>query len=97
MGNVVQFYGDSFTDVDIGAVTGSATALRFPSVPAKLARFKAKASNIGSFFLGQDIGDNHFELDANDDTGWFSISNLNQYSYQNPSGTSDTLAYWILD
>lgn len=79
-----------------GIITGS-TITPFPDVPAQLARLEAYAANIGSFFIGHQSGTSQcvWELDAGYDTGWFSISNLNEFWYRNPSGTSDYMVYWI--
>lgn len=94
MAGVTQFYGMSFIGNDIKLFSGT-VATQFPDVPVKLARFKAWSSNIGSFFIGESTNDRFFELDAGDDTGWVSLSNLNQLWFSNGSGTADKLAVWL--
>lgn len=94
MASVVQFYGMSFIVNDVRLFSGT-TVTQFPSVQVKLARLKAWTSNIGSFFVGESASDLFFELDAGDDTGWISLSNLNQLWFSNGSGTADKLAVWL--
>ena len=88
----------------IGLITGSSAYQQFPNLPGYIFRLKAQSANIGSFFIGTNTGTSlPFEIDADDDTGWFrthnfdesGISNLNTLFYRNPSGTSDYLAYWL--
>lgn len=89
-----EFYSNNPKMIDVSGVTGTATPTQFPTGSVKLVRFKARADNIGSFFIGETTVDCHFELDAGDDTEWCPITDLNQLYYYNPSGTVDFLAYW---
>ena len=93
---------EQFSDVFIydvfGLVTGTYGVEQFPNVPASIARFKARSANVGSFFIGHETGtvfNMPFELDAEDDTGWFATTNLNRYWHGGSSGSADLLAYWI--
>jgi hypothetical protein len=88
-----EYYANNPADIDVSGVTGNATAVQFPTGTVKLLKFKARASNQGSFFIGETPNDLHFELDAGDLLE-VEITNLNQLYYSNPSGTSDFLAYW---
>jgi len=88
-----EFYSYNPMSIDVSGVTGSAVALQFPTGSVKLLKFKARASNIGSFFIGETAVDCHYELDAGDSLS-VEITDLNQLYYSNPSGTVDFLAYW---
>ena len=95
-----QFVGGNLEFDVFGCVTGTTTARQFPSVPASMARFKARVGNVGSFFIGiqPNTGSAQrmpFELEAGYDTGWFATDNLNRYWYENLSGSSEYLAYWL--
>ena len=85
------------TDNIFGTVTGSASAVQFPSIEGIMARFKARSGNIGSFFLGNEPNKCVFEIDASEDTGWVAINHLEFLWYRNPSGSSDYLNYWMQD
>lgn len=84
-----------FINNRFGVVTGTASATRFPTGTAQIARFKAHPSNIGTFFVGDEPTSTLFPIDAGDDTGWFSIDNLNKLYYNNASGSSDYLYWWL--
>ena len=87
-----EFYSHNPKMIDVTGVTGSATPLQFPSGTVKLLYFKARADNIGSFFVGETPVDCHYELDAGDSFN-VNITNMIELYYYNPSGTSDFLAY----
>ena len=61
-----EFHSYNPENIDVSGVTGSASATQFPTGTVKLLKFKARASNIGSFFIGETAVDCHFELDAGD-------------------------------
>ena len=88
-----EFYSDNPKALDIGIVTGTKTATQFPTGSVKLLYLKARADNIGSFFVGETEHDLFYEIDAGDELSAF-ITNLNELYYYNPSGTVDLLAYW---
>jgi len=87
-----------------GTVTGTVTCTQFPSGSAKLLRFKADPDNEGNFLLGA-FGSGEgcvWPMAAGDDTGWiapptfdYNLAGLQNYTYQNLSGTSELLYYWI--
>ena len=81
-----------------GLVTGTYGVDQFPDIPCSLARFRARSSNSGSFFINHASGTvvgMPYELDAGEDTGWFPTTNLNQFWHGGSSGTADLLAYWV--
>ena len=88
-----EFYSDNPKALDISGVTGSASVLQFPTGSVKLLYLKARADNIGSFFVGETAVDCHYELNAGDQL-FVRITNLNELYYYDPSGTVDFLAYW---
>lgn len=95
------YWSDGFPADRIGMITGSSAYTRFPNLPGDVFRLQAKASNIGSFFMGVSTGTYLtqlvWELDAGYDTGWFKVmgDNLNELFFYNPSGSTERLAYWI--
>jgi hypothetical protein len=80
-----------------GVVTGtSSTGVQFADDPCSAVRFKAHPDNIGLFLLGEaGSGLTSYPLDAGDDTGWVSTSNVNRYLHSNASGSADHLLYWL--
>jgi len=88
-----EFYNDVFNSDWFGVVSGTASALPFPSGTARLARFKADTSNQGDIFFGND-GEVVFALDAGQDTGWFAPSQgkLENYHYV---GDNQVLRFWV--
>jgi len=78
-----------------GAVTGSASALQFPSEPAIQAKLQARAGNLSIVSVGNSVNNTVFEIQAGETTDWFEINNLNQLWYSNPSGTADAIVWWI--
>ena len=99
MGTTIrEYYSNAFPNDYFGFVTGSASILRFPDQPAKLAKFVAYAANIGSFFIDRyGSAVSVFEIDGGVTTEWFAVKgeNLQSYQYRNPSGSSDFMAYWV--
>lgn len=77
-----------------GIITGS-TVAQLPDIPCQMLRFKAKSTNIGSFFIGHNASTCYWELDAGNETEFFEVDNLNNFWCVNGSGTVDYLAYWI--
>jgi len=92
---------DQFSSVPhfdkFGVVTGTSSAIvQFADNECKMTRFKADPDNNETFFLGEaGAGYCVFPLDAGDDTGWVATSNLDRYTYQNASGTAESLYYWL--
>lgn len=84
-------------DNTFGTVTGSASAVRFPSYEGLMVRFKARSTNVGSFFLGNGSNNCVYEIDAGDDTGWVATNQLDLFWYRSPSGSLDILNYWLQD
>lgn len=78
-----------------GVVTGSATAIQFPSGICWQVAFKANDANIGTFFIGNS-NLQEWGLDAGQETQWALAYDLNQFYYRNPSGTSDYLTWWLV-
>ena len=78
-----------------GVVTGSATALRFPNVPAIQAKLQARLANGNNFYIGNAVGNTVYEMDAGEETDWFEINNLNELWYSAPSGTADHIVWWV--
>ena len=93
MSGLKEYYGDVFNSDWFGVVSGTASALQFPSGTARLARFKADTSNQGDIFFG-NRGEVIFALDAGQDTGWFAPSQgkLENYYYV---GDNQVLRFWI--
>lgn len=93
------YFSDVFISDAIGQITGSAAVSRLPSVPGSVFRLQAPSTNIGKFFVGSRSGTNqqYWEIAASGDTDWFVLSshNLNQLFFRNPSGSSQTLNYWV--
>jgi hypothetical protein len=92
---IPEQFADAFIHNRFGVITGSASSVQFPSGTCHIIRFKASPDNVGTFFVGNDADTCVFPLDAGDDTGWNSLSNLNQLYHRNPSGTLDYLYYWL--
>lgn len=96
MAGIVSQFSSYFLNNKIGRITGSFNSVRFPDIPCRMARFGAFSGNAGSFFITTDpnvvFG---FELDAGQETGWFSTDNLNNFYYGRSSGTTDYLSYWV--
>jgi len=80
-----------------GVVTGSVAGIQFPSYEGIMVRFKARSTNVGSFFIGNGANNCVYELDAGDDTGWVATNYLNLFWYRSPSGSLDILNYWMQD
>jgi hypothetical protein len=87
--------GSEFNTNIFGTVTGTLTGVQFPNVPCSVARLHAFAANTSPFYIGHSSTIYPYELSAGDDTGWFSIGNLNTLYGQAPSGTNAKVAYWI--
>lgn len=89
-------YADGFQNERFGLVSGSASGVSFPSVPAKIAKFVAYGTNGTKFYIGRN-GSQTYELAAGTQTDWFSVAggNLNAMQFKSASGTMDKLAYWV--
>lgn len=97
MGSIRSQFADSLMFDGFGVVTGSVTAIQFPTGSVGMMRLKADIDNVGTFKLGERPDNCLFPMRAGDDTGWVSTSNLNRYYYQNNSGTTDYLYWWLQD
>ncbi len=88
-----------------GEVSGSATAVALPNIPAKWARIKAVASNAGNVYVGPsgvtkvdgttDVTTG-WELDAGEETPWLPCGNLNQL-YIICDNAGDDIVYMVLN
>ena len=78
-----------------GVVTGSASALQFPSVSAIQAKLSARVGNIGLLLVGNAVNNTVFEIQAGETTDWFEIDNLNELWYSDVSGTADAVIWWV--
>jgi hypothetical protein len=78
-----------------GVVTGSASALQFPDIPSIQAKLQARAGNGSIAVIGNAVGNAVFEIEAGEVTEWFEIDNLNELWYSNPSGTADSIVWWV--
>ena len=77
-----------------GVVSGTASAVQFPTGSALQIRFKADPDNAEDFFIGNE-SNQLFPLDAGDDTGWILADNLNKFYYSNVSGSAEYLYWWL--
>jgi len=93
MATIPSQFQDAYNVNRFGVASGTASATQFPSQECKIVRFKADPDNNEDFLLGVE-GNTSFPLDAGDDTGWVSASNLNQFYYSNVSGSAEYLYYW---
>ena len=94
----------SYTTVACGELQGSASALQMPAVACKMVKFKAVNSNAGNVYIGgagvtvvngtTDITSG-LELDAGEETGWLTVSNLNVF-YRICDNAGDDLTYLAL-
>ena len=94
MTGLKEYYGSVFNDDWFGTVSGTASALPFPSGTARMARFKAAPGNQGNALIGRE-GEVIYPLDAGDDTGWFAPTQgkLQNYQYQ---GADQIIYYWVM-
>jgi hypothetical protein len=78
-----------------GVVTGSATALQFPNVPAIQAKLQARLANGTTWYIGNAVGNTVYELAAGEETDWFELDNLNELWHSDASGTMDHIVWWV--
>lgn len=85
---------DDVINNNIGVVTGTASAVNFPSRAIKMARFLADASNPASSFLGTTA--NHmWPMAAGNDTGWVLADDLADFWYRGTgTATPNLIHYW---
>lgn len=88
-------FSDSLMFDEFFVVTGSATAIQFMTGTVGMMRMKADIDNEGVFRIGNRADSCLYPLNAGDDTGWVSTSDMNRYWHQNASGSSDYLYYWV--
>jgi hypothetical protein len=92
---IPQQYSAAFQFNRFGVVTGTATPTQFPTGTCGMVRFKADPDNNDDFMLGNESGNVLYPLAPGDDTGWVSLSNLNQLWYSAISGSLDYLYWWL--
>jgi len=80
---------------EMGVITGSVTAVQFPTGTCGAIRFKADVDNVGTFNLGHDVNNCSFPMRAGDDTGWAQTTDTNRYWHSNASGSVDYLYFWL--
>lgn len=83
---------------EIGLVSGTVTATQFPTGSCVMVNLKAAEGNSAGavFRIGSSSNRMFWELGAGDETGWFYCPDLNLYWYQNLSGSTQRLSYWLL-
>ena len=98
--NGLEYYETVLT----GEIALTSVSNQFPDVPSYLVRFKARKENIRPAFVGplgvtvpdgvtdQTTG---LQMDAQDDSGWMLVRNLNNF-YGLASGGTAGLTYIIL-
>ena len=97
MTTIPQQFSAAFIHNHFGIVTGTPTSVQFAGdsgTVAKMLRFKADPDNNDDFLIGSNANNVVFPLAPGDDTGWVSVSNLNQFWYNAISGAVDYLYYW---
>lgn len=98
-----QAYAGNFV-FTTGEFAPGVAAAQFPSIAAKLVRFKARSANTGKVAIG-DASDvtlpngvtdvtAGLELNPGDDTGWIPASNLNLF-WGIGTGATDSVSYMI--
>lgn len=94
----------SYTTIASGELAGSATAVQMPAVACKMVKFKAVNSNAGNVYIGGSgvtvvtgttDATSGLELDAGEETGWLTVSNLNVF-YRICDNAGDDLTYLAL-
>ncbi len=91
-----QFADGALQRDKFGVITGSTSAAIMYDEPCSMVRFKADNDNFTEFLLGEaGSGLASWPMEAGDDTGWVSTSNLNRYTHSSPSGTASYLYYWL--
>ena len=95
---------DYFTQVKSGEIQGGTTVAQMPDVPCSKVMFRALASNSGNVYIGgvgvtkpDGVTDetSGFELDAEQETEWLEIPNLNLL-YIITDNNGDDLSYIAL-
>lgn len=95
----------ALNNVKTGELQGSATALQLPDVSCVMVKFKARDDNAGNVYLGiagvtKPDGTTDtttgYQLDANQETEWIPISNLNVL-YRICDNAGDDLTYIALE
>jgi hypothetical protein len=73
-----------------GVVTGTSTALAFPSINSRQLRIKNHPAGVIGF-IGA-YGSATYPLASGDDTGWFEENNSGEIFYR---GTGAYFSYWL--
>jgi len=62
-----------------------------------LFRLQGRSTNVDSFWIGVASGSLPWEIDASNDTGWFTFmgDNLENMFYYNSSGSAEIMTYWV--
>lgn len=82
--------------IEVHLVTGSASALPFPSGSCKLVKFCSYDANHVPFYIGSDNTHMFLEISVGETTDWIPINQVSKLWYQNVSGSVDYLAYILL-
>jgi hypothetical protein len=91
-----QFAEGSLHFDKFGVITGSTSAVIMDDEPCSMVRFKADNDNSGAMLIGEaGSGLTSWPMEAGDDTGWVSTSNLDRYNHSSSSGTYNYLLYWL--
>lgn len=92
-------------NVKTGELQGSATALQLPDISCRVVKFKARDDNTGNVYLGGSgvtkpdgatDTTTGYQLDANQETEWIPVGNLNVF-YRICDNAGDDLTYIALE
>ena len=97
MSTFKAYFSEDFSHELIGEITGTSAYALFPSVPGYAFKLQGRSTNLGSFMIGTNSGTLAYEVDAGFDTDWFPLvtKNLNSLYFENVSGSSERLTYWV--
>lgn len=73
-----------------GVVTGTASAVAFPSLNSRQLRIKNHAGGVIGFIGAYGVAT--YPLSSGDDTGWFDENDSGQIFYR---GTGTFFSYWV--
>lgn len=102
--NGVEVEQHAYTSVDTGEFAPGTSAAVFPTVAAKLVRFKARAANAGKVYVGPSgvtkadgttDTTTGLELEPGDDTGWLPCDNVDTF-YGIGDNATDSVTYMVL-
>ncbi len=97
MGKVKDQFSEGSLHFDkFGVITGSTSEVQMYDEPCSMVRFKADNDNATVMLIGEaGSGLTSWPMEAGDDTGWVSTSNLNRYNHSSASGTYNALYFWL--